>query len=185
MNAFTFVAGERGLLTLEQLGEMAARRGELDHHAAFPQQDIDLLAQSGLLAAPLPKQYGGIGLGTSAAGALPAMKILGQLGGVNLSLARLFEGHINALKLVVRYATPQQIEHVASDLDAGQMFGIWNTEGRDGVRLKPASAGFLLQGKKQFCFGRRVSAPCDCDGSSPGRRTGFGPCQNRSRSTKL
>ncbi len=121
----------------------------------FPERGIALLREAGILAAPLPGACGGLGLGTEPAGALGMLRLLRLLGAANLSLGRLFEGHVNALKLLGRYGQPQQVRDAAAAIQQDALFGIWVTEGEHGLRYtQDAPDGLLrLQGAKLFASG--------------------------------
>lgn len=140
-------------LTPGLLSDIAQSRGSLDCHAAFPRREIGILGRIGALAAPLPRCCGGLGLGTCSGAAALAVQVLGDLGKANLSLARLYEGHVNAVKLVTRYGAPAQIRRMADDIAQGYMFAIWNTESGTGVMLEPVPQGYRLEGKKMFASG--------------------------------
>ena len=82
------------------------------------------MAAAGLLAAPLPPDCGGNGLGTSPGTTLPLLDVLRRVGYGNLSLGRLYEGHVNALQLVHAYGTAEQLHKVAAGVQEGRMFGV-------------------------------------------------------------
>jgi alkylation response protein AidB-like acyl-CoA dehydrogenase len=131
----------------------AVRAAALDYDGAFPSEDIADLGACGLLQAPLPDFCGGAGLGTSRKGAQPLLGVLRLLGWGNLSLGRLYEGHVNALALVARFGSPDQIAAASADVAAGKLFGVWNTEPEPGVRLARSDTHFVLHGQKQFASG--------------------------------
>ena len=134
--------------------EAAARAPALDHDGAFPLDDIAALRGAGLLTAPLPVAYGGLGLGTSPHGALPMLEVFRRIGHGSLPLGRLYEGHVNALKLIFHYGGPAQRSLFAREAQAGRLFGVWNTETGDGVRLVEAMGGrWRLQGGKIYASG--------------------------------
>ena len=65
-----------------------------------------------------------------------------------------FEGHVNALELVLAFGTPAQQARAADDAHAGHLFGVWNTQGADGVRLLEQRDGsIVMDGAKTFCSG--------------------------------
>ena len=107
---------------------MQARASALDRDGAFPDADLAALADAGLLVAPLPEALGGLGAGTEPGGAELARALLVLCGTGNPSVARLFEAHINALRLVIRYGTPEQAAAAAADTLAGHLFGLWVTD---------------------------------------------------------
>ena len=94
-----------------------AMSAELDHEGAFPSAALDLLARAGVLAA-----FGGEDE------ALYLMEALRLAGRANLSLGRIFEGHINGARLIEWYGTDDQRRTLASNLASGKVFGVWNTE---------------------------------------------------------
>ena len=81
------------------------------------------------------------------------LALLRTIGWGSLSLGRLYEGHVNALKLVVRYGSDVQVEQAATDLQAGHLFGIWVTDGAEPVRLVETRDGWRLTGAKSFASG--------------------------------
>ena len=133
----------------------AAMAAERDEDGAFPDEEFRRLAKSGLLAAPLPRHRGGLGLGTEPGGMGPLLRLLETLGWGSLPVARLYEGHANALVLIETFGSPEQIARFAADArDRGHRFAVWNTEGPDGVTLVPLAGGrFRLHGAKIFASG--------------------------------
>lgn len=127
----------------------------IDCHRAFPAKEFELIAQAGLLTAPLPRELGGLGLGTQAGGTLPLLLLLKQLGRGNLSVGRVYEGHVNALQLINTFGTPKQIESFAvAARDRHKIFGVWNAEAADGVKVIPLDSGNCrLEGSKTFASG--------------------------------
>jgi alkylation response protein AidB-like acyl-CoA dehydrogenase len=123
---------------LESVGQcvpaMRSRARELDCMAAFPSDDIAALRGHGALLAPLPLRHGGLGLGTEPDGALGLFDLLRLIGSGNLSVGRIFEGHVNALQLICRYGDEAQMARAAEDAASGHLFAIWNTEAPPGVR---------------------------------------------------
>ena len=85
---------------------MQARAIQLDRDTAFPLEDFTLLRNLGALTAPIPEALGGLGMGTEPAGALPLMEALRLLGRGSLCVGRLYEAHVNAVRLIVRTAAP-------------------------------------------------------------------------------
>ncbi len=130
---------------------VARRRAEaLDLEAAFPEQDMTALRAAGLLAAPVPERLGGLGTGTEPSGAALLAELLRLLGQGNLAVGRLFEAHVNALRLVMRCGTAKQSERAAASALAGDLFGLWVTD-PPGERLRRADG--RLAGRKGPCSG--------------------------------
>ena len=131
------------------VGVFQARAAALDADAAFPAANFDDLRRVGALGAPLPRHAGGLGAGCEPEGAALIAGMLRLIGQGHLATGRLFEGHVNAIKLVAAYGTPAQMRSVASDVQAGQLFGLWVTEVPPGLRVVDG----VLRGGKVFCSG--------------------------------
>jgi alkylation response protein AidB-like acyl-CoA dehydrogenase len=118
-------------------------------------REFELIASAGLLAVPLRSQWGGLGLGIDANLTYELLLLLKQIGYGNLAVGRIYEGHVNALQLVQTFGTREQIERYASDArDRHKIFGVWNAEAGDGVKLIPLEGDrYRLEGAKTFCSG--------------------------------
>jgi alkylation response protein AidB-like acyl-CoA dehydrogenase len=130
---------------------MQQRAIGLDHAGTFPAGDIEALRGLGALAAPVPTPLGGLGLGTEPEAALPLMDVLRLLGRGNLSVGRLFEAHVNALRLINRHGAAAQARQAAEDALSGHLFGLWVTD-PPGALLTLAADG-SLRGGKSPCSG--------------------------------
>lgn len=129
---------------------MQARAARLDRDEAFPDEDIALLHSLGLLTAPLPRSLGGQGAGTEPEGCRLLFTILRTVGQGNMAVGRLFEAHVNAVKLIVDYGDAAQVQRMAGHLRAGKMYGVWVTD--------PPGVGLVLRdgalhGEKGPCSG--------------------------------
>ena len=129
---------------------MQARAAVLDRDGQFPADDVELLRGLGLLAAPLPRSMGGWGAGTERDGADALLAVLRAIGCGNLALGRLYEAHVNALKLIVDYGTADQAGAAAQDARAGRLFGVWVTDPPGSVL---SVQGGRLAGSKGPCSG--------------------------------
>ena len=130
---------------------MRARAAELDVQAGYPSEDLAALLSAGAASAPLPQAMGGLGLGTEPSQADGILAMLRLLGSGNLSVGRLFEAHINAIRLVVRFGSENLRQEAAQDCRAGELLGLWVTDPPgDGLRIGRDSE---LSGRKQFCSG--------------------------------
>jgi alkylation response protein AidB-like acyl-CoA dehydrogenase len=125
-----------------------ARAGEYDEDGAFPAEDVAALHESGLLVAVLPVKFGGAGLT-----GLSLSEVLRSIGSGSLPLGRLFEGHVNALELVVRYGNDPRVKLVAEEARAGKLFGVWNTDDASGPRLIHRHGRSWLEGRKILASG--------------------------------
>ena len=125
-----------------------ARAGEYDEDGAYPAADVAALHEAGLLTAVLPAKWGGAGLT-----GFSLSEILRSIGSGSLPLGRLFEGHVNALELVLRYGNHQRVELVAGEARAGKLFGVWNTDDANGLRLIHGRGRSWLEGRKILASG--------------------------------
>lgn len=130
----------------------ASRAGALDREGAFPAEDVADCHAAGLLVAPLPPPLGGIGLEAPGREAL-LLDVLAQIGRGSLPLGRLYEGHVNALSLILRHACPPVRDRLAADARAGHLFGVWNTQARDGLVIEGEGESRSLAGCKIFASG--------------------------------
>jgi alkylation response protein AidB-like acyl-CoA dehydrogenase len=130
--------------------DMVQNADALDAAFAFPVADIAALRAMGCLAAPLPGNLGGLGFGTEPAGSSAIGTLLRLLGKGNLSVARAFEAHVNALRLICLYGTDKQRGRAAEAAHAGHLFALWVTDGLDPVRIEAGMATKLC-GAKVFC----------------------------------
>ena len=122
------------------------------HGRAFPEDEIATLHEQGLIHAPLPPSHGGVGLGTSG-DPLVAMDVLSRIGAGSLSLGRLFEGHLNAVKLVTLYGTPANVGLLAAEADAGRLSGVWMAEDDTPLLLDRRLGRGVLSGRKILASG--------------------------------
>ena len=146
---------ELGVRAAEIADFCAKNAASIDHNGAFPIKEFDRIAKADLLSAPLRPKLGGLGLGIDAAMTGDLLRLLKQIGRGNLAVGRIYEGHVNALQLIQTFGTPQQIEAYAHDArDRHKIFGVWNAEAEDGVKLQPLANGrYRLEGSKTFCSG--------------------------------
>ncbi len=137
----------------EVLAEIASHADRCDADGEFPSQDVALLCQIGLLPAFAPVSLGGYEFQDRqdyADGLFDCLRLVGR---ANLSLGRIFEGHINALLLIDRYGGDAAREKLDASLASGKLFGVWNTEPPPGMTLEPAGPGWRLTGSKSYATG--------------------------------
>ncbi|GAC1363843.1 MAG: hypothetical protein NVSMB3_12350 [Acidobacteriaceae bacterium] len=121
---------------------------------AAPLADLKEMGTLGLLSAPLPLAHGGFGLGSEPGNHLALLRLLSIIGGIDLVLGRLFEGHVNALLLIAAYGSPAQVEQAARDAHEGLLFGVWNTGSPEPLLLEAnAEGGYRYRGGKTFASG--------------------------------
>lgn len=78
---------------------------------------------------------------------------LRAVGGADLACGRILEGHVNATQLVHAYGSPMQRGRLADDLAHERLFGVWNTDGAEPVRLTGGPGAWRLEGAKSFSTG--------------------------------
>jgi hypothetical protein len=125
------------------MAEIQARAREVDAMGCFPAEDVALLRRLGALEVfagetPTP---------------LELMEALRLVGRANLSLGRIFEGHVNGARLIAWYGDARQKRILAQDLRAGKVFGVWNTEPAPGVQLMQLDGRPALTGCKSYATG--------------------------------
>ena len=135
--------------------ELANRATALDREGRFPTQDIADLEAIGGLIASLPRDLGGFGLGTEPGQGLQLLDYLEALGTANLSIGRIVEAHINALRLIMRCGNERLREEAASAVRAGGLFALWVTDapGESALRFEREGGALILRGGKAFCSG--------------------------------
>ncbi len=136
-------------------GAMRAEADRLDPEGGFPAADLAALRALGVLASPLPREAGGSGLGTTPEGAAACGALLMALGRGSIALGRIVEGHVNALKLVLRDASAGVAGRAGEDARAGALFALWVTDPFGGAALavRREDGRLALSGGKAFCSG--------------------------------
>jgi alkylation response protein AidB-like acyl-CoA dehydrogenase len=149
--------------------DIFAHAAALDETPAFPRADFRVLIEAGLLRASLPESHGGDGFGNGEDGADMLRRLLAQLGKSNLSVARLYEAHVNAIQLAFRYGTDEMKARCAKDAASDHLFALWVTDPPGGgVRLERQGSAFVLQGAKAFCSGAGIASRALITAAVPG-----------------
>lgn len=128
-------------ISYDDLTRAAAAEAETrDEDGAFPEAALKQLKRLGILSrAPL-----------KATETARLLRVLAAVGRGNLSVGRIFEGHVNALVLIQLYGDAHQRANYQAKASAGALFGVWNTDlAGFPVTLKDG----LLHGKKSFASG--------------------------------
>ncbi len=131
---------------METVRALAADWDRANGDEAFPAERVAALHAAGALAAFVDV-------------ATPArtdalVDVLRAVGGADLSLGRVFEGHVNAVQLVSAYGNDAQRATLDSDLGAGRVFGVWNTEPNPGLSIRQEGPDrWVLAGSKIFATG--------------------------------
>jgi alkylation response protein AidB-like acyl-CoA dehydrogenase len=140
----------------------AARADGYDRAAAFPSEDFDDLLRMGLHAPAVPRDHGGLGLGPSS-GLLALWMMTVELARADMSLARCWEGHINAQVLLTALADArQQARWFPGIVENGERWVAWSGEprlpvpgrpSRFGTQVTEVDGGYIVDGTKAFATG--------------------------------
>ena len=106
---------------------------------------------AGLAMAPFPKEFGGAGL-TEPGRHNDLCGILRLLGSADLSVARLFEGHVNAVSLVARYGDREQLRALSERIGEGGLSAVWGADDANGLHVVYGNKP-ILQGRKILASG--------------------------------
>jgi alkylation response protein AidB-like acyl-CoA dehydrogenase len=121
----------------------------------FPVHELKALGAAGLLGLTLPVDLGGMGIGSEAGSGTTLLSVLHEIGRANLPLGRVFEGHVNALLLLQRFGSRQQLIHTAKHvLQDDFVLGVWNTGPAGSPHLMRSEDGtYYMSGSKTFATG--------------------------------
>jgi len=114
----------------------------------FPSEVFQLLNEQCLLQISLPEEYLDENL------KIPVFSALYEIGKASLSVGRIYEGHINALKLIKDHGSSSQKDFYYQEAGCGKLFSVWNTEmNSEAVTAQKKEDSFYLNGAKIFCSG--------------------------------
>ncbi|MEC3912434.1 acyl-CoA dehydrogenase family protein [Sphingobium sp. CR2-8] len=134
-------------------GALAQLGARYDAAPVFPVESVKLLRDAGLLATFAPVEAGGDPFPDLQRAYACMMAVLRIVGRADLSVGRLYEGHVNALLLFAWFGTAAQHAILRQTLGQGALYGVWATEPPPGVHLLPAAKGWTLDGAKSFATG--------------------------------
>jgi alkylation response protein AidB-like acyl-CoA dehydrogenase len=111
-----------------------------DRNGLFPERSFDGLRRLGLIGKPPMEPLETKRL----------LRVLAAVGRGNLSVGRIYEGHVNALLLIRWFGTASQRKRLETCASGGDLFGVWNSDLRD----DPAHIeNGILRGAKSFASG--------------------------------
>jgi alkylation response protein AidB-like acyl-CoA dehydrogenase len=147
---------------LERIRRLTAAWDSANGDEAFPADRITALHRAGAGAAFVDM--------TGDAAVTGLRDALRQVGGADLSLGRVFEGHVNAVQIVHAYGDATQRAALAADIADGRTFGVWNTEPAPGMTVEIVGDKARLVGAKSFATGaghidRALITARDADGA--------------------
>ena len=102
--------------------------------------------------AAFPESLGGAGLSEGSRQS-ELCTVLRLIGAGDLSVARLFEGHVNAIALVRRYGTDKQLSSLADSVAEGSLSAVWGADDAAGLKIVSNSGLAELDGRKILASG--------------------------------
>jgi alkylation response protein AidB-like acyl-CoA dehydrogenase len=118
----------------------------LDRGARGPTAEIAMLRAAGWLG------------DASSLGCASLCDRLVALGGASLPVARLYEGHVNALNLIAAHASPMQRDAIGDAVRRGALLGVWGADGERPVSIAGVGRQARLSGAKTYASGLGVVA---------------------------
>lgn len=138
----------------------APRAAEFDRDAVFPGPDFDDLFAAGLNAPTVPTEHGGLGLGPLHGQTYPLWMATKEIAKADLSLARCWEGHTNALTLIDALGSDEQRDRwFHGVVQRGEKWVAWSGEPqapkpgearRFGTTVTRTEGGWIVDGTKAF-----------------------------------
>jgi hypothetical protein len=111
-----------------EVSAMQCRAVERGGNSGALGEELAWLRSNGMLCAPLPMAFGGLGIGTEPDGALALFDTLRLLGAANLHVGHLFANHVSALQLIYRFGSTARKLDAARWATEGHLFGFWNDD---------------------------------------------------------
>lgn len=128
---------------------LIASGARYDAAPLYPRESVETLVEAGLHRTFAPRESGGEAFEDADAETAALFDVLRGVGRADLSLGRLFEGHVNALKLFDWYSSHEQKLWLGQRLAEGRLLGVWATEPPPGVSIEEGR----LKGCKAFASG--------------------------------
>jgi alkylation response protein AidB-like acyl-CoA dehydrogenase len=134
-------------------GRLVESGARYDAAPLYPQESVETLRAAGLHRLFAPPDSGGESFADARAENTALLNVLRIVGRADLSLGRIFEGHVNAMKLFAWFGSAAQKTKLTASLRDGAFYGVWATEPPPGVTLMHDDDGWLLTGAKAFATG--------------------------------
>jgi alkylation response protein AidB-like acyl-CoA dehydrogenase len=141
--------------------EFAPRAKQYDATYTFPKENFQALFREGLNGPTISKEFGGMGLGNNKGNIRDLWAITTEIAKADMSTARCWEGHNNALMLLDNLGSYIQKEKWFSGVvNKGEIWTVWSGEpllkipGQDqkiGTTVTKTDEGYILNGSKVFC----------------------------------
>jgi alkylation response protein AidB-like acyl-CoA dehydrogenase len=140
--------------------KFALRADAYDREATFPVEDFTDLCNAGMLAAVVPTEHGGLGLGPYRQGVFTLWLMTKEIAKADLSLARCWEGHSNSLVLIDGMGTEEQKQRwFQGVVERGEIWVAWSGEPQArgpsdsmafGTTTTRVAGGYVVNGTKAF-----------------------------------
>lgn len=134
-------------------GRLVESGARYDAAPLYPLESVETLRAAGLHRLFAPPESGGESFADARAENTALLDVLRLIGRADLSLGRIFEGHVNALKLFAWCGSAAQKASLTLSLRDGAFYGVWATEPPPGVVLARDGQGWVLSGAKAFATG--------------------------------
>lgn len=122
---------------------------------SYPRDFMTELQSTSLMMLNVPSEYGGLSISHKSKNTY-ILNILRRMGSCDLSVGRIYEGHINAMLLIAKYGTEEQKTTYFSQAKNGTFFGIWNSEiPTEPLEICRNGESLVLNGSKVFCSGAK------------------------------
>jgi len=141
--------------------EFASRANQYDTLYSFPKENFQSLFECGFMAPTVSEEFGGMGLGNNHGNIRTLWAMTIEIAKADMSTARCWEGHNNALMLLDNLGTYSQKEKWFSGVvERGEIWSVWSGEpllkvpGQDqkfGTTVTKTTNGYLINGSKIFC----------------------------------
>ncbi|QTR49474.1 acyl-CoA dehydrogenase family protein [Candidatus Thiothrix anitrata] len=143
--------------------EFAPRAKQYDNSYTFPIENMQALFRVGLNAATISNEFGGLGLSNNKGNIRLLWSMITEVAKADMSTARCWEGHNNAMMLIDNLGTDvQKDQWFQGIVERGELWAVWSgepllkTPGQTqklGTSLVQTEDGYLLNGTKVFCTG--------------------------------
>lgn len=124
-----------------------------DAAQTYPIDSMAMLHRTGLLIAFAPAASGGVQWAKESCRHHAMFEVLRRIGRADLSIGRLYEGHVNAVLLYDWFGDAGQHAWLGHRLTEACVFGVWASEQSPGVRLAGDPEAPVLVGSKHFASG--------------------------------
>jgi alkylation response protein AidB-like acyl-CoA dehydrogenase len=141
--------------------EFAPRANKYDSAYSFPKENFESLFQCGFMAPTVSEEFGGMGLSNNRGNIRTLWSMTTEIAKADMSTARCWEGHNNALMLLDNLGTyAQKLKWFTGVVERGEIWSVWSGEPllkipgqkqKFETTVTKTGKGYLLNGSKVFC----------------------------------